>query len=101
MEGENDRLAESALHERLDRADRRTITVVTPNRRLAQAVRARFDALQAQRGATAWESADILPFDAWLERLWDGLLYTAGPAGLPLLMSAHQEDALWDEALRA
>jgi len=101
MEGENARLAESALHERLEGADKRRVTVVTPNRRLAAALRARYDRRQSARGASAWETPDVLPFDAWLERLWDGLGYAEEGAALPLLMAPAQEEALWEEAVRA
>ena len=101
MEGENARLAESALHERLEGADKRRVTVVTPNRRLAAALRAGYDRRQSARGASAWESPDVLPFDAWLERLWDGLAYAEEGAALPLLMTPAQEEALWEEAVRA
>ena len=101
MKGEIARLAESALHERLEAADKRGVTVVTPNRRLAAAVRARYDQRQSARGASAWESPDVLPFDAWLERLWDGLGYSEEGAALPLLMTPAQEEALWEEAVRA
>jgi len=101
MQGENARLGESALLERLLGADERAITVVTANRRLAQALRAAFDARQAARGAKAWESADVLPLDAWLERTWEDLLYAEGAGSLPLLMSPAQEVALWDEVVAA
>lgn len=101
MEGENARLAESALHERLEAADKRKVTVVTPNRRLAAALRWGYDRRQSVRGASAWESPDVLPFDAWLERLWEGLGYAEEGAALPLLMTPAQEEALWEEAVRA
>ena len=39
-------------------------TVLTPNRRLAQALAREFDRDRQSRGHSAWETADILPFGA-------------------------------------
>jgi len=58
------------LLDRLRGAPPGSITVVTPNRRLAGFVRSEYDRMHSEARATAWESADILPFDALLERLW-------------------------------
>ncbi|HEY8069035.1 MAG TPA: PD-(D/E)XK nuclease family protein [Burkholderiales bacterium] len=79
------------------------ITVVTPNRRLAQVLKAEFDALQAGRNLPSWEDADILPVGAFIQRLYEDALYPAGPAGgvadLPQLLSPAQERALWESVL--
>jgi probable DNA repair protein len=53
---------------------------------------------QSRAGLTAWETADILPLESWLRRLWADALH--GEAGLPLLLSPAQELAAWEEALR-
>ncbi|HZZ91772.1 MAG TPA: PD-(D/E)XK nuclease family protein [Usitatibacter sp.] len=101
MEAEKARIGERELMARLATGGENGITVVTPNRRLATAVRAAYDRKQSEGAATAWPSADVLPLDAWLERLWEQLLYSEDVAELPLLMSVAQEQALWDEAVRA
>src|SRR5256885_12575357 len=58
------------LFQRLAEGHAARITVVTPNRRLAQALTAEFDAFQIGKGLTVWEAPDILPFGAFVERLW-------------------------------
>ena len=52
------------------------ITVVTPNKRLSQALMAEFDAYQIDKGKSVWEAPDILPFGAFVERLWEDALYS-------------------------
>ena len=75
------------------------ITVVTPNRRLAQTLTREFDERQATSGRTVWESADILPIGAFLERLYEEALYSDIAAQLPLLLTAAQEQLLWEQVV--
>ncbi|MGH8738608.1 MAG: hypothetical protein ACREVC_14715, partial [Burkholderiales bacterium] len=65
----------SALFARLAEGQAAKLTVVTPNRRLAQELAREFDAGQADKGLPVWESADILPFSAFVERLYEDALY--------------------------
>lgn len=76
-------------------------TVLAPNARLAQALRRDFDRAQAAGGATTWETADVLPFGAFVARLWEDSLYSPRGAGVPLLLTPVQEQAAWDEAVRS
>src|SRR5438552_2434659 len=48
------------LFQRLAEGHAARITVVTPNRRLAQALTAEFDAFQIGKGLTVWEAPDFL-----------------------------------------
>ena len=75
------------------------ITVVTPNRRLAQALNLEFDSHQIGRGLNSWEAPDILPFGAFVERLYEDALYSDLGAKLPLLLTPAQEQRLWEEVL--
>jgi probable DNA repair protein len=93
-------LATADLLARLAEGHAARITVVTPNRRLALALTAQFDAFQAGRGLSAWEAADILPFDAWVQRLWDDVLYSDAGEKLPLLLTPAQEHAIWEDILQ-
>ncbi len=77
------------------------ITVVTPNTRLSQAVVSDFDFFQTNQNKTVWEAADILPFSAFVERLYEDALYSDLEEPLPLLLTPAQEHALWAEAVRA
>ena len=80
------------------------MTVVTPNTRLAQALQREFDAAQAAKGLSTWETADILPWTAFVARLYEEALYAAesSPAArLPILLTQPQELSLWEQAIEA
>src|SRR5258708_9132912 len=89
------------LFEKLALGHAERITVVTPNRRLSQALVADFDAYQAKQGRTVWEAADILPFGAFVERLYEDALYADLKVELPMLLTQAQEQMLWAEAIQA
>jgi probable DNA repair protein len=90
-------LVKNDLFARLAEGQAARVTVVTPNRRLARALTAEFDAHQTSRGLSVWEAADILPFDAWVQRLWEEALYSEAGGSLPLLLTPPQEQAIWQE----
>jgi len=94
-------LKKSELFERLALGRVAGVTVVTPNQRLAMALARGFDALQASRGLVSWESADVLPFGAFVERLYADAMYSELANRLPVLLSAAQEQALWEEVIGA
>jgi len=75
------------------------LTVLTPNRRLAQELAREFNAAQATKGLAAWETADILPAGAFLERGYEEALLAEGGEGLPQLLAPAQEQALWESVL--
>nr|VFJ92056.1 MAG: probable DNA repair protein [Candidatus Kentron sp. H]VFJ93086.1 MAG: probable DNA repair protein [Candidatus Kentron sp. H]VFJ99937.1 MAG: probable DNA repair protein [Candidatus Kentron sp. H] len=75
-------------------------TCLTVNQRLARGLRGRFDARCLAEGRSAWESPDILPFSAWLQRGWAELSHRSG-GPLPILLGPFQEHALWDRIIRA
>ncbi|MGQ0577703.1 MAG: PD-(D/E)XK nuclease family protein [Betaproteobacteria bacterium] len=77
------------------------IVVVTPNRRLAQTLARDFDERQVAAGLAFWETADILPFSAFVERLYEDALYSDLAAQLPQLLTGAQEQELWEAAIRA
>ncbi len=76
------------------------VTVITPNQRLAQALAREFDAVQAAQGRNAWESADILPYAAFVQRCYEDALYSELASGLPILLTPAQERALWEDIIR-
>jgi probable DNA repair protein len=76
------------------------VTVVTPNRRLAQALSREFDAEEAAQGRSAWESADILPYAAFVLRCYEDALYSELASGLPILLTPAQEHTLWEDIIR-
>src|SRR5205814_367362 len=66
---------------------------------LAQALTAEFDAFQIGKGLSVWEAPDILPFGAFVERLWEDALYSELGDKLPLLLTPQQELLLWEQIL--
>jgi probable DNA repair protein len=92
-------LSKSELFERLAAGHAAGITVVTPNRRLAQVLRAEFDDHQTRRGLSVWEDADILPLDAYVQRCYEDALYAEGGGELPMLLSEAQQRELWEAAI--
>ena len=73
-------------------------TLLTVNNRLALELRARHDRNQVAAGRKVWPSADILPWNAWLQRLYQQLL-DDGYTELDLLSPA-QERLLWEDIVR-
>ena len=75
----------------------RGATVVTPNRRLAAAIRRAYDLSSGEQCRSVWPAADVLPWSAWLERTFrDGLVRGATRQ---LLMSHRQARALWHRVI--
>ena len=75
------------------------VTVITPNRRLTIALKREFDEGQSTRAIAAWHSADILPFPAFIERLYEEAFYSGQASELPVLLTPAQEQILWEDAI--
>ena len=76
------------------------VTLVTPNRRLAAYHKREFDRAQLNGGLKAWPTPDILPFPAFVERTWHGLMLSAEPAARPKLLDTAQSQLLWEQVIR-
>ena len=76
------------------------LVVLTPNRRLAQALESGYDAGRAAEGLESWPAADILPIDDWVRRLHEESALDDGDAA-PLLLSEDQEALGWEEIVSA
>ncbi len=74
------------------------VTVVTPNRRLAAALKRKFDVTQAALGRLTWTSADILPMAAFMERVYESAFYDV-QSSLPALLTSSQEQVLWEDVI--
>ena len=94
------RFPRTDIFARLARGPNSRVTVITPNQRLAAALRRDFNVSQAAQGLQAWESADILPYAAFVERAYEDALYAEGAAAVPLLLASAQEQALWEGVIR-
>src|SRR6266850_831686 len=87
------------LFQRLAEGHAAGITVVTPNLRISRVLASEFDSFQVAKGLTVWEAPDILPFGAFVERLWEDALYSELGDKLPLLLTPVQEQQLWQEVI--
>src|SRR3989442_2028905 len=87
------------LFQRLAEGHAARITVVTPNPRLSRVLTSEFDSFQVAKGLTVWEAPDILPFGAFVERLWEDALYSELGDKLPLLLTPQQELLSWEQIL--
>lgn len=76
-------------------------TIVTPNRRLALALKKKFNQNQISQQRVVWYSADILPFTALIERIYLDTLYSSQPSVLPQLLSTAQEQVLWESVIQS
>jgi probable DNA repair protein len=77
----------------------RGATVLTPTERLSRELTRQFGLAQRKRGATAWPTPDILPFDAFLRRLWREWLYTTASGAAPVLLNSLQERTVFEQAI--
>src|SRR6266481_3763227 len=87
-------LKKSELFERLALGRSAAVTVVTPNKRLSRALMLEFDAFQIGKALSVWEAPDILPFGAFVQRLYDDGRYADLSAELPMLVVAYAFDIL-------
>ena len=71
------------------------VSLVTANTRVARHLRGHADRQQAASGDLSWPSVDILPWSAWLERLWRGSLIADSDAGHFDLLSDQQSRLIW------
>src|SRR5215467_12195929 len=94
-------IEKSALFERLAGGSSAGVTVVTPNQRLSQALMLDFDAFQIGKALSVWEAPDILPFGAFVQRLYEDGLYSDLSAELPMLLTLAQEEEIWRQIVGA
>ncbi len=92
-------LPKSALFESLAQGGAAAPTVITPNRRLSQELMREFDASQIGKAVRVWEAPDILPFGAFVQRLYEDALYADLTAELPMLLTPVQEEEVWKQVV--
>ncbi len=70
--------------------------VVTSGRRLARSLAAEFDQYQANRSRSVWETPQILPFGAFVAKLYDTAQHDPDLTGVRAPLTRAQERALWE-----
>lgn len=88
------------MHEEIFRALREGATLITASRRLARVLAREFHSLEAERGHTVWNRPDVLPLDAYLDRMWSEWLAGWADEDTPVLLAAPQEQMLWEQIIR-
>src|SRR5262249_38670348 len=75
------------------------VTVVTPNKRLSHALIRESEASQIAKELSVWEAPDILPFRAFVQRIYEDGLYSDLSAALPMLRRPTQEEGFWKQVV--
>jgi probable DNA repair protein len=94
------RITKAELLSRLADATPLRATVVTPNRRLALALKSEFDKARMVVGTPVWDAVDVLPLSTFVERAYEDALYSERGTELPACLAPAQEQALWERIIR-
>ncbi len=76
--------------------------MVTVNQRLSRYLTNRFNQQQVDAGKTVWETPDILPYTAWLGRIYDNAHYLVDKdvsGELRIRLSPVQERYVWEQVI--
>src|SRR5512147_2861214 len=74
--------------------------VITSNTRAARNLKRAFADRQRVNKQSAWQSPEILPWAAWLKRLWRQHLFHT-PGQFSALLDDRQEQYLWERIIAA
>lgn len=74
------------------------IAAMTSTTRAARALGLRYRNWKSSSGGTAWATPQILPWDAWLESLWQSAI--ARGLETRVLLTETQEQELWKQVLK-
>jgi len=99
MSDPSDCIAHAELVARLAQAPPGTLTVVTPNHRLAQSLARTVGEAHLAAGRSSWPAADILAWDSWLARLHEDAAFDDTGAAVASLLSAEHERLGWESAV--
>ena len=90
-----------ALTGSLSRALANGAIIVTPNRRLARTLIALHDSEQRAAGRNVWPGVTVLPWDAWLDALWQDAVAAGVVADDASLRTAVQAAHAWNRIVAA
>jgi len=71
-------------------------TVVTPNNRIARRLAALHDEAQRAAGRTAWSVPTVVPWNAWVEHLWQDVMAADVGGDLPRPIGTAASAYLWE-----
>lgn len=75
----------------------RGAVVLTPGRRLAREIRHRYTSFKQDSGVAVWATPQVLPWQPWLELLWQRAAVKDLRARLPMVLSRAQQHYLWEQ----
>lgn len=75
-------------------------TVIAASHRLARQIGWRHDLSRKAAGLRAWTRGDVLPLDAWLQRVWEEHALAASGLGRLRLLSEDESRLIWRRVLR-
>ncbi len=74
-------------------------TIITPNRRLSANLTTSYQAYQLSKNELCWTTLDILPYQSWIQRMWDSIAITHMNTHHTIL-SNHQEQIIWESIIQ-
>lgn len=77
------------------------MTVITGNQRLAHVLRQQFDQATIIKNTKTWLTPEILPWNAWLQRLYEEALVSGELSEFKCLLTPQQERTIWQEIIAA
>ena len=72
-------------------------TIVTPTKRLGRALQKQYISAQLAEQKKVWETPDILPWAAWIMRLWED--FAAQQDSVPMLLNTQQQQWVWQQVV--
>jgi ATP-dependent helicase/nuclease subunit B len=72
-------------------------TIVTPTKRLGRSLQQHYISGQLSEQKKVWETPDILPWAAWIMRLWED--FAAQQESLPMLLNTQQQKWVWQQLI--
>ena len=77
----------------------RGVTIVTGNKRLAGVTRQAFEHVAIDKGLEVWPTPDVLPWSAWLQRVWEEAVVSGAASAPELLLTSQQEQRIWEDII--
>jgi ATP-dependent helicase/nuclease subunit B len=74
-------------------------TIITPNRRLTSSLLTSYQTYQITKNKLCWTTLDILPYQTWIQRIWETVSITHMNLHHTVL-SNHQEQTLWENIIQ-
>jgi probable DNA repair protein len=88
------------MHEEIFRALQEGVPLLTAGGRLARVLAREFHWMEVERGHTVWNRPDIMPLDAYLDRMWRDWVARYADENAPVLLDSLQEQILWERIIR-